>query len=154
MATKLDVFKIAQRESEESEEAAEDVIIPIPDQWGNIREITFRGPNTTETTMLLMLTSGPKNMLQAVASSLDLILGLIEDAADRRWLHSRLMDRDDPMSIMDVTEMVMLLIEEWFARPTQGQPDSSGSQPPSGKKSTGQRHRKASGHSTSRPTGS
>lgn len=154
MAKTLEAFKVAQRDSEESTEVAEDVTIPIEDPDGTVRNVTFQGPNSTETTMLLMATSSATNILQGVAGCLDLILGLIDDEFDRRWMESRLRDRKDPFKIEDVTDIVLLLIEEWFTRPTQKQQNSSGSGSPTGKKSTASRHRKASAHSTSPRTDS
>lgn len=147
--TEIKSFQSSQEESRDSEETAPDVTVKIDG-----REITFMGPNATESTFLMMNVSGSTNILKAVASSIDLILGLIKDDMDRRWLEQSLLDRRNPMSIELVTDVVLYLIEEWFTRPTQEQSTSSGPPSPTGRKSTASRHRKASSHSTSAPAAS
>lgn len=147
--TEIKTFQSSQDASKNSKSVAPDIPVVIDG-----REIWFTGPNSTESTILLLHVSGSSNMMKAVAGSLDLVLGLIRDDMDRRWLENALLDRSNPLDIDLVTDVVLYLIEEWFTRPTQEQPESSGPPSPTGRKSTASRHRKASSPSTSAPAAS
>lgn len=118
------------------------------------REVTFLGPNTEELTLLMTAVSDTGTLDSAVSTSLNIIFDLIEKPEDARWFKGRLLDRRDPLNIATVTDIVVYLIEEWFARPTESQSDSSDSPPSTGQRSTGKRRHGASSHSRSARTAS
>lgn len=147
-------FQIAQRESKDEESFGDPIDVPLEftDDDGNVtdtRVITFLSPNSTEFTYITMNLASHNQMFTAVAASLDIILGLIEDDTDRRWLGTALLDRENPLDIEYVTDIVLYLIEEWTARPTREPSGSSRSRQRTGKPSTAVRHRKPSARSTS-----
>src|SRR5690606_35790194 len=118
------------------------------------REVTFLGPNTEELTLLMTAVSDTGTLDSAVSTSLNIIFDLIEKPEDARWFKGRLLDRRDQLNSATVTDIVVYLIEEWFARPTESQSDSSDSPPSTGQRSTGKRRHGASSHSRSARTAS
>lgn len=62
-----------------------------------------------------------------IAGTIDFFMAIM-DEDDVSYLTDRLMDRDDPFEIKQVTDILFWLIEEWSGHPTQGSSGSSSSQ--------------------------
>lgn len=153
-------FRISQRDASDADGFGDPIDVPIEfeNEQGEViesRTITFLPPNSTEFTLITMNMASHNQMFTAVAASLDVVVNLIEDEMDRRWLLSALLDRDNPLDIEYVTDIVLYLVEEWTARPTREPSGSRRSPQRTGSKSTAMRHRKASTtRSASRPSAS
>lgn len=152
----LEVFEVSIKESEDDGEVGQPVTVPIRvrDAKGEVVEetsITFSPPNSSQAALITMkLSFGGKRRYAEVLSLMGLILRLVKDPDEREWIESHLADDDDPtFTIVNFTTLLERVVEKWYARPTDEPSGSSQPQRTTGKKSTGQRHRKGSSHSNS-----
>lgn len=97
-------------------------------------EVTFNGASTGQISMLAAMMAADE--MEMMSTVINLFFGLLAEEADRIRFRKRLFKRDDPFGPADVMEIVMGLVEEWTARPTQAPSDSSSQRATSGRKST------------------
>lgn len=84
----------------------------------------------------VMATTGKHASTQdQIAGQVNFFLSLFEQE-DADALARRLLDREDPFGLEEVTEIFTAMMEEWTGRPTQSSSGSSGSQRTTGRKST------------------
>ena len=98
------------------------------------RVITFVGPTTSE--LALIMSTDLASIGVQVSTTLNFFFGLIKDVRDVDYFRRRLFDRTDSFSADGIVDILMYLVEEWSARPTQQPSDSSPQQQPTGSTST------------------
>jgi hypothetical protein len=99
-------------------------------------EITFEGATESQIALLIAATSATAtNITSGIADVINFFFSLLSEE-DSRTLRHRLFDRDDPFDVENITDILMYLVEEWSARPTQSPSDSTPSPNSAGQKST------------------
>ena len=108
-------------------------------------------PTPGQTVMLFARLDKLASVTEQTAAMIDYFFDCLDEQS-HRTLARKLMDRDDPFEIEDISEINTWLMEEWGARPTQPSSDSSPSRANGGRKSTGNSRRAASTRSVSAST--
>jgi hypothetical protein len=98
-------------------------------------EVRAYEPSPGQMAMMYSALSDLSTDNQRVAGIVDFFLGLL-DGDSRRVLAQRLMDREDPFELDELTEIMTWLIGEWSARPTRPSSASTPSPRRTGRKST------------------
>lgn len=114
------------------------------------REVTLLPPTTSQYVLMLASMETAVSPQDQYASLINMFFGLLNDD-DRRFIFSRLRDRNDPFDIENLAEIIEYVTEEWSAHPTEESSDSSSRSGASGKKSKAKPHHAAhqSGATTS-----
>lgn len=140
----LKVFSVSASASE-SVPAGDDQTVMIED-----RKITFLAPTTSHIVLMSSILEGAKDEARRASIIINWFFSMLDDPLDRGYFETRLFDHKDPFDLVNITEVIDYLMEQWSARPTQPSSTSSGSPKPGGKKSTGKRH--GPGHHRGRST--
>jgi hypothetical protein len=131
----LKVFTTSASKSE-SVPAGEDQTVKIDD-----REITFQAPTVSHIILMASMLEGAKDEKRRAAIIINWFFSMLPPL-DRGYFETRLFDHADDFDLVNITEVIDYLMEQWSSRPTQPSSTSSGSHSPAGKKSTGKRHGK------------
>lgn len=99
------------------------------------RELTAYMPTDGQLAMLLASFGRHVSDNTRVAGAIDFLLGVLDERSSN-YITDRLMDRDHPLGLDVVTDIMRDLVEEWSGRPTQRPSDSRSSQPTGGPNST------------------
>lgn len=98
------------------------------------REIAFGGVSSGQ--MLAMIAMEAQGETARIATIINFFFSIIEKESDRAFLKSRLFDPEDEFGEEIVSDVVIHVLEEWGARPTQPSSDSSTTQQSTGESST------------------
>lgn len=134
--------------------AADDPDIEIPTMF-KVGDLTCRAyqPTSGQVAMMFSRASERNEDGERTAATIDFMLGIFDKETSKE-LGSRLLDRDDPFELENLTEIFEWLMEEWGARPTQSPSASSRSRASGGRKSTGKPRAVESTHLVSASTAS
>lgn len=105
-------------------------------------EVTFQPPTSGQVAMLFAL-SGARFVEQA-GTFINFFFSILPDDPSRNHFKARLFDQTDKFGPGTISRIVKSLMEEWSVNPTDEEPDSPSSPPPTGSRSTGTRRSKAS----------
>lgn len=133
-------FVTSAREAVADEDNEDLVIFKLDDQ-----EVHAYAPTPGQLAMMYAAVSDHAKDDKRIAGVVDFFFGLIDEES-QRVLSARLMDRNDPFELDQLTEIMGWLVEQWAARPTRSSSVSSPSPPPTGRKSTGRSRNGGSTH--------
>jgi len=98
-------------------------------------EVKAYQPSSGQMAMVYQALSDYNSDQRKVAGIIDFFFGLLDNDAEQA-LGRRLLSREDPFDLDQVTEIISWLVEEWAGRPTQSSSGSTRSPTPIGPKST------------------
>jgi hypothetical protein len=110
-------------------------------------------PTPGQTVMIMSAFAEYTTITERVAGTIDYFFGML-DPESAAVLQRRLLARDDPFELAQVTEILSYLMEEWTGRPFTPPSDSSPSHANGGRKSTASARRSESIRSVSGSIGS
>lgn len=116
------------------------------------RKVTFHSPGTGQLAYLASYMAGDDEEIVMYGGMLNFLFSLLQDEDDKAYVKRAL--RDMSLSMEDVEEILVWIVEEWSDRPTKPASDSSSGRRSSGKSSTANSRRVASRRSTSGSTAS
>jgi hypothetical protein len=106
-------------------------------------EFTAYPPTPAQFALFMASQGSNTEPTDQIAGVIDFFNGLLPD--DQRMLfRRRLLDRDDPLGLEMIMDVVAWLSEEWSARPTESPSDSTPQRQRTGTRSTAKRSSKAS----------
>jgi hypothetical protein len=82
------------------------------------REVTAHPPRDGQVAMMMARMGRHSSTSDKIAGIIDFFVDILDDE-DHQYVVGRLMDRNDPFGIADVTDIMGYLVEEWAARPTR-----------------------------------
>jgi len=132
-------------ERDDDPQLADDVtfmVRGIPDLVDD-REVTAHSPTSGQLTLFMAVAGDTIDTPEAMATSINFLFSLL-DPSDYSYLKRRLLKRDDPFGAKEIADILIYLIEEWSARPTQSPSDSPTSRSRGGRSSTARRSSAAS----------
>lgn len=133
-ASNMKVFTTSVKNgSKESMPIGEELPVLLDDH-----ELVLIPPTPEQYILLLAGMEASTSQHDYMAGAINFIFGLVE-GDDRRYLYSRLRDRDDDFGLDELLELIEYATEEWGGRPTEPSSDSSGRRQPTGKTSTARR---------------
>jgi len=98
-------------------------------------EVKAYRPDDGQLAVLYAMTGRHTTTPEKIAGTVNFFFGLLDEDSHTH-LAQRLMDRNDDFGIAKVNEILTYLVEQWSGRPTRQSSGSSGSQRPTGRKST------------------
>lgn len=98
------------------------------------RECKAYTPTDGQIAVTLAALGHQTNDMQKIAAVINFFVAVL-DKDTHEWMEARLMDRDDPLGVTEVQDVIMWLVEEWSGRPTPSPSASTRSQPSGGRKS-------------------
>jgi hypothetical protein len=98
-------------------------------------EVKAYQPSSGQMAMVYQALSDYNSDQRKVAGIIDFFFGLLDENV-QQVLGKRLLSREDPFDLDQVTEILSWLVEEWAGRPTQSSSGSTRSPTPIGPKST------------------
>ena len=110
-------------------------------------------PSSGQMAMVYQAMSDFNTEQRKVAGIVDFFFGLLDEDA-QQVLGRRLLSRDDPFDLDQITSIITWLVEEWGGRPTRRSSGSTQSLTPIGAKSTGSSRNGGSTRSRSPSTAS
>lgn len=144
---KIRDFKLAvEEEIEETDDSIADFVAFTVNEKG---PYNLYKPTAAQL-MLLMAAQAENDDIESTAGLLTFMQGVF-DAGSYRALRKRFNDRNDPLDLFKLMDIITELIKEWTGFPTQRSSDSPTSPPTTGKRSTGRSPGKGSTRSTSAP---
>lgn len=84
----------------------------------NRRTITAYPPKEGQVALMMARTGRHSSTQDKVAAMIDFFVEVL-DEGDHQYVVNRLLDRNDPFGLGDVTDVMTYLIEEWGGRPTK-----------------------------------
>lgn len=133
----LKVFSTSAAETE-SVPAGEDQTVMVDDV-----QVTFAAPTTSHLILMASMLEGAKDEKRRASILINWFFSMVP-AMQRGYFETRLFDHEDSFDLVNITDIIDYLMEQWSGgRPTQRSSTSSGSPKPGGKKSTGKRHGQA-----------
>jgi hypothetical protein len=116
------------------------------------RQVTFNSPGTGQIAYVASYMAGDDGEIIQYGGMLNFLFSLLQDDDDRAYVKRSL--RDQSLTMEDVEEILIWIVEEWSERPTKRPSDFSDGQRTTGKSSTANSRRVASRRSTSGSTAS
>lgn len=98
-------------------------------------EVTFQPPDTNHIVLLTAALESSAGQHNLAATLINAFFALIENPADSAHFRARLFDPKDTFGLDTISEVMMGLLEEWSARPTQSSPTSSSQRQSTGRTS-------------------
>lgn len=92
-------------------------------------------PGSGQFGVLMAMTNKHASSNEAVAGIITFFCSMLDEDSNTHVIN-RLLDNRDPLGVEDCQEIMMALVEEWSARPTQSPSDSSASPESTGPSST------------------
>jgi hypothetical protein len=106
-------FSTQNASIDEAFEGAEPIEFMVDDDM-----FTAAPPTATQFAFFVASQADRRPITEKMASIIDFFDSLILDEAQRAVFRSRLLDRDDKLSLEVVQEILEALMEEWMDRPT------------------------------------
>jgi len=123
-------FITAVVEAHDPEEAEDGWSIKLDD-----REMKFYKPTDGQFAIYMATTGKFASDQQRMAAMIDMFVNVF-DKEDQVYIIERMLNREDPLPMETVQEMIEYMVEEWTGRPTQPSSVSTPSRKNGGRKST------------------
>jgi hypothetical protein len=98
-------------------------------------ELTCYPPAEGQLAVLMASTSRHTSVSEQIAGIINFFVEVM-DGPSHAYLVGRLLDRNDPFGLNEVTEIMGWMVEEWSGRPTQPSSGSTRSRSSGGRRST------------------
>lgn len=82
------------------------------------RDVVAHPPKEGQVALMMARTGRHSSTQDKVAAMIDFFVEVL-DEGDHQYVVNRLLDRNDPFGLGDVTDVMTYLIEEWGGRPTK-----------------------------------